>query len=300
MPPDGGSPTLRRWELSNTLRELRLRSGLNGDEVAARIVDTFADSFSPAKLSRIENDQQVPHPRDVSELAFVYDVVGEERDRLIQLAREAKRPSWVQSYGAVEAKYRTYADLESAASRINNYESTFVGGLLQTPAYAEAVIRGLNPGDPDARIAELLELRLKRQERLHAADPPEFHLILQENCLRRTIGDKRIMADQIAHLREAADWPHVTVQVIRFDAGVYQGLTAAALTILEFPIAGASSTVCYLEGILWNLFADDQAQKDRIRAAFEEMRHQVALSPEETRDFLVKIHDRVTSEAEGR
>jgi transcriptional regulator with XRE-family HTH domain len=300
MPPDGGSPTLRRWELSNTLRELRVRSGLNGDEVAARIVDTFADSFSPAKLSRIENDQQVPHPRDVSELAHVYGIVGEERDRLIQLAREAKKPSWVQAYGAVEAKYRTYADLESAASSIQNYESTFVGGLLQTRAYAEAVIRGLNPDSTEARIGELLDLRLKRQERLHAADAPEFHLIIQENSLRRTIGDKQIMADQIAHLREAADWPHVTVQVIRFDAGVYQGLTASAVTILEFPAEAVSATVCYVEGILWNLFADDQAQKDRIRAAFEEMRDRVALSPEETRDFLVTIHDRVSREAEGR
>jgi hypothetical protein len=290
---EDASPTLRRLELSSALRALRAGSRMTLEQVTTAIHEEFADSFSAAKLSRIESAQQVPLPRDVSELAKIYGIEREERDRLIRLARDAKRRGWWQQYHQIGAHYQMYTDFESAAVSMQNYESTFVPGLLQTSDYAGNVISGLNPTYTPDHIAELLAVRIKRQERITGPAPLKLHVILQENALRRMIGGPQIMIDQIDHLRAMSELDHVTIQIIRFNAGVYAGLQVANFVILDFPEPSVIPTVVYLEGIFWNLFAEEPAQKEHITAGFEEMRDQIALSPADTQGLLVEIRDRV-------
>jgi transcriptional regulator with XRE-family HTH domain len=286
---------LRRWELGNALRANRTRLNLTGEDVAKAVHDAFAGSFSPAKLSRIESGQQAPSTRDVSDLAHVYGLGKDEREQLIEMARKAKQPGWWQQYRAIEAKYSTYTDLESAAASMRNYESTFVPGLLQTADYAKAVIDGLNPEYGDAHRKQLLDVRLRRQERLRGEDPLQFHAVIQENALRRTIGTKQVMLDQIRHLQAMAELPNVTLQIIRYNAGLYVALQASSFVLLDFAEAAALPTVAYVEGILWNnLFAEDDAQAQRFADAFAEMADLVALPAADTPDFLVDVHDRVS------
>ena len=66
----------------------------------------------------------------------------------IALAREANTPGWWQHYGDVLPQwFRTYVDLESAASLIRTYEGQLVPGLLQTDDYMRAVVHGGHHGD---------------------------------------------------------------------------------------------------------------------------------------------------------
>ncbi|NUR60748.1 MAG: helix-turn-helix domain-containing protein [Catenulispora sp.] len=297
---EDASPTLRRLELSAALRALRAGSQMTLEQVSSAIHEEFADSFSAAKLSRIESGQQVPLPRDVSELAKIYSIDRAERERLIQMARDAKRRGWWQEFHKVGAHYRMYTDFESAALSMRNYESTFVPGLLQTPEYAQTVISGLNPTYAPDHIAELLAVRLKRQERLTGSDPLKLHVIFQENALRRMIGGPQIVIDQIEHLRAMAELDHITIQIVRFDAGMYAALQVANFVVMDFSEPSVIPTVVYMEGIFWNLFAEEQEQKDHITAAFAEMRDQIALSPADTRNLLVDIRDRVAREIGGR
>lgn len=290
--PDG-SPTLRKLELRTVLREHRRRLGMSGEQVSAAVNEAFADSFSPAKLSRIESGQQIPLPRDVSELASVYDLDRSERERLIQLARDARKRGWWQEYSKMGDVFATYVDLESAAVSMRNYESTFVPGLLQTPEYAHAVVTGLNPTYTPEDVEQLVTVRMKRQERLRGSSPLRLHAVIQENALRRTIGSPQVMADQVEHLQSLADLPNVTIQIVRYNTGLYQALQTASFALFDFADARLLPTVCYIEGIFWNLFVEEDEQKTHIIDAFGELADSVASSSEVTRQVLVNIHDKI-------
>jgi hypothetical protein len=294
------SPALQRLALRTALRAHRNGTGMSGEQVTAAVLDAFADSFSTAKLSRIESGAQVPLPRDVSELAHVYHLPKQERDRLVELAKSARKPSRYQGYSAIEDKYRTFAEFESAATGLRTYESTFIPGLFQTRAYTEAVIRGLNPAYTDDHIRELVEVRMNRQARLSAEDPLRVHAFVQENAIRRTVGDADIVLDQISRLKEVAALDHVTLQIIPYNAGMYQALQASAFVLLD--IADEQVTpICYLEGILWNLFADDRTEKAKITAAWDELLSRPLAHPAaDTPRLLDAIADRVAAHRERK
>ena len=81
--------------------------------------------------------------RDVADLLTLYGMAdGEERDRLLKLARSANNPGWWHRYGDVMPSwFHSYLGLEVAATLIRTYEVQFVPGLLQTPEYARAVVQ---------------------------------------------------------------------------------------------------------------------------------------------------------------
>ena len=91
-------------------------------------------------------------------------------------------------------------------------------GLLQTEDYARAVFR-TRFGVTDEEIDEQVAARLKRQEILARDEPPALWVIVDESVLRRPVGGRYVMREQIGHLIEAARRPHVSVQVISSSGG---------------------------------------------------------------------------------
>jgi transcriptional regulator with XRE-family HTH domain len=84
----GPSPTLRRRELANRLRELRKQSGLTVEEVARHLL------CSIPKISRIETGTRSPTLRDVRDLCVLYKVGEAEQARLMSIAQESKQQGW--------------------------------------------------------------------------------------------------------------------------------------------------------------------------------------------------------------
>ena len=80
--PASGSPTVRRRELGTLLRALRTRKGWTAEQVAGRLM------FSPSKVSRLETGQRGASARDIRDLCDLYEVDGEERQHLVDLASE--------------------------------------------------------------------------------------------------------------------------------------------------------------------------------------------------------------------
>src|SRR5207247_3669151 len=87
------SPTLRRRELANQLRDLRKQSGRTVEDVAQALL------CSPPKISRIETGARSASLRDVRDLCVLYGVDDTLRERLMDVAREAKEPGWWSGYG---------------------------------------------------------------------------------------------------------------------------------------------------------------------------------------------------------
>lgn len=128
-----GNPTVRRRRLGAELRRLRLASGLTGAQVAAELM------VSQPKISLLENGLRAISPRDVRELCGLYKVTDPQAvDSLMRMARESGRQGWWAACG--EVPYSVYIGLESEAAAICSYEPLVIPGLLQTPAYAAAVI----------------------------------------------------------------------------------------------------------------------------------------------------------------
>jgi hypothetical protein len=123
------------------------------------------------------------------------------------------------------------------------FEHTLIPGLLQTEAYARAVLE-THPNTSRDVVEERVAARMARQVILDREEPPPpmLWVLLDENVLTREVGGPKVMHDQLGHLAEAARRPNVTVQVIP-GVGAHPGLLGA------FAIAEVTGlpTIVYLE-----------------------------------------------------
>ncbi len=128
---------------------------------------------------------------------------------------------------------------------------------------------------------------MRRQERISAAENPlRLWTVLDEAALRRVVGNKALMREQLEHLVEQSQLPHVTVQVIPFEMGSHPGLNGQ-YAILEFPDA-ADSSVVYIEGVTSDLYLEKANDVQKYSVMYEHLRAQ-ALNVEQSRQFIADI-----------
>jgi transcriptional regulator with XRE-family HTH domain len=123
---------------------------------------------------------------------------------------------------ALPAEFREYAEYEAEATSLWLFEHSWVPGLLQTEDYARAVLERHVHVTP-AEVAKRLAARMTRQSILDRDDPPMLWVLLDENVLRREIGNAKIMSEQLRHLTAVAARPKVTVQLLP-GKGAHVGL----------------------------------------------------------------------------
>lgn len=274
------NPTVRRRRLGQELRRLRELKGMTAEEVAERLL------VSQSKISRLENGRRSISQRDVRDLCGVYEVDDHRIvDSLMQMAKDSRQQGWWHSFGDIP--YSVYIGLETDAASLRVYDPQVVPGLLQTRPYAESLIAGALPETAPGDIDKRVQVRLKRQERISAPDNPlRLWTVLDEAALRRAVGNRSLMRDQLEHLVEQSQLPHVTVQVIPFDMGAHPGLNGQ-YAILEFPDA-ADSSVVYIEGVTSDLYLEKANDVQKYSVMYEHLRAQ-ALNVEQSRQFIADI-----------
>jgi hypothetical protein len=145
-------------------------------------------------------------------------------------------PWWQQYRAVVPGWFETYLNLEPVANLIRTYETQYIPGLLQTEAYARAMMRPDHEDLPDELLELRVELRMLRQRILDRQDGLKLWAIIDEAVLRRRMGDAATMRRQIRHLIEMSESDNVVaVQVIPFTSS--QGSHAAAggpISLLRF------------------------------------------------------------------
>ncbi|RSM74847.1 transcriptional regulator [Actinoplanes sp. ATCC 53533] len=254
-------PTVRRLQLGARLRSLRTAKGVTRDRAGYEI------RASESKISRMELGRVSFKVRDVVDLLKLYGVDDQgEHERLLTLAREANTPGWWHSYGDVLSTwFQNYLDLEQAAELIRTYEIQFVPGLLQTDAYARAVITLGHGGASAEEIARRADLRMARKQMLQRDESPRLWAVLDEAVLRRTIGGKEVLREQIMSLLAACEQPNVRLQVIPFASGGHAA-AGGAFTILRFPYPDMPDVV-YLEHLTSGLYLEKREEVDHYAAA---------------------------------
>ncbi len=283
-----GNPTVRRRQLGAELRRLRLASGLTSAQVAEQLL------ISQPKISHLENGRRAIKPRDVRDLCGLYGVTDPQVvDSLMRMATEADRQGWWVACG--EVPYAVYIGLETEAASIRSYEPLVIPGLLQTPAYARAVIGETIPLATAEQIATRLEVRLRRQHRAHhPARPFRLWVVLDESALRRVVGGPEIMREQLEFLNHLGGQPHITVQVLPHDVGAHPGVSGQ-FSILDFADAPGAGTV-YLERFTSDLYLEKRSDVRHYSVMHDHLQAQ-ALDPDSTRDFISRAAEELLAAA---
>jgi transcriptional regulator with XRE-family HTH domain len=250
-------PTALRIMLGAQLRRLREQAGVTRSDAG------WAIRASESKISRMELGRVGFKERDVADLLELYQVADpSEREKLLQLARDANNRGWWHRYGDVTPDwFDAYLGLEAAAELIRTYEIQFVPGLLQTPAYTRAVARLTPAGErSEDEVDRIVALRRSRQAVLDRDPPLRLWAVIEESVLWRPIGGVEVLREQLIYLLEAIRRPNVTLQIIPTATSGHSA-TGGAFSVLRFPQADLPDVV-YLEHVTSALYLDKRDDVD--------------------------------------
>ncbi|CAL9482223.1 helix-turn-helix domain-containing protein [Streptomyces sp. enrichment culture] len=281
MPPTN-SPTLRQRRLGAELRKLRERAGLTATSAAGLL------GVNQARVSMIETGRTPISSDRLRSMAHVYDCNDEELiDALASMTGRRTRGWWEEYRDHVPVALVDLAELEHHASGLRVALLIHIPALLQTTDHARSLFRAVVPPMRQYEIEHRLTHRMKRQGILHRVEPLPYTAIIHEAALRMDFGGPTIARDQLQHLLDMSELPHVTVRVISFGTN-------------HFPTTGQSFD--YVEGSVPQLdtaqldshhgaceFLDAEAQLRKYRAVLDRM-ESCALDPVKSRDF---IHQRI-------
>lgn len=240
------------------LRHHRERAGLSRPELAGRI------HKSVSLIQAIELGDRVATPDVVTDLEAVADL---NTDGVLIMLRRRFGDSL--NYQAIPVWFADWVCNERVAVRLRGFEPLVVPGLLQTEAYARALLTGRIGGN-GADIDELVGARMERQAIFtREEDPPEFLAVIDEWVLRRPVGGPTMMAAQVAHLVEAGQRPNVVIQVIPATTGVHDGLAGAGFALAEFE---DGPPLGYQETALQGQVIEDQKHVAALAATWDRLR----------------------------
>jgi hypothetical protein len=264
--------------LGNYLRALRESRGYS-PATAGNHIRAHA-----SKISRMETAHVSLKTRDVEELLQLYGVDAAERAEIGRLVRRAGVPDWWQPYGEVVPDWlQQLIGLERDAHLVRTYETQFVPGLLQTVAYARAVVQSGHRLAPAEGNARRVELRLERQRRMTEPGAPVLWALIDEGVLHRPVGGAAVMREQLQHLLDTLRRPGVRLQIASYAASA-AATPGTAVTYLRFA-QGFLPDVAYLEHMTSAVYLDRLDDVDRYRAALDEL-SALAATPAASRVIL--------------
>lgn len=209
------------------LRAHRTRAKLNQAEVAPKLF------MSTSLETAIENGRRLPKRQTANLCDQLFNTPG-TFVRLWKLVVQRAYP----------LRFGPYAELEADAARINVWESRLIPGLLQTSAYACAVISAGMIREDSAVIDEDVAVRMARQDVFAKNDAPLAWFVIDESVLYRSYGNKDVMREQIRKLIDMAAHPGIVIQVMPFNATDHPG-GDGPLIVFEF---NDSQPIGYAEG----------------------------------------------------
>ncbi|GAA4852285.1 helix-turn-helix domain-containing protein [Saccharopolyspora rosea] len=277
-----GSPKART--LGAELRKAREDAGIGVRELARRL------NRGHAWVTRTEAGTRAVTPEDVTGVVVALGVSGQERDRLVGLARESDGPDWIHTgIPGVHQELVTLIEYERTASAISEVAPLLLPGLLQTPDYARAVMAGLPAGEVETRVA----MRASRRDMLISRDAPEFEAIILETALTTPILSGEPAVDQYRHLLKLAELRNVTIRVVRTTPPRWTPAHEGRFIIFEFPKA---SPIVHLEHIKSSAFLTSPDVVEAYRTTLGTLR-EMAITPAGSAEFIASCIERAEEDA---
>jgi transcriptional regulator with XRE-family HTH domain len=187
--------------MRTVVRQLKLwreAAGLTQAEFGAAI------GYGEELVSSVERGRRIPRPEYLERADEVLGAGGKIA-ALKQDVAEVRYPK----------KVRDVKRLEGEAVQICSYNNSVIDGLLQSEDYARAVFSSRRPPFTEEELEQHVSARLARQEILNGGSAkPVFSFVLCEATLRRPLGGKVVMRQQLERLLDAARLPNVDLQIL--------------------------------------------------------------------------------------
>ncbi|MFD7442319.1 helix-turn-helix domain-containing protein [Streptomyces sp. NPDC059909] len=224
--------------------------------------------YGPSHLSEIERGER----RMPAELAEHVDRVLKTDGfftRRCEDVRKARRRGHARYFERV-------LEAEKHAKTIEEWSPTLIPGLLQTEAYARAVVRATHPLALDEEVEEKASARMLRA-RLFEDDhkTPMYWSILPETLLRQPILLPAEMAEQLDRIAALAKRRRIVPQILPWNCGAHPFMLGTA-KIMTFPDA---PPLVYTEALHSGDTLDDPALVEEYRRSYDLLRA-AALPPE--------------------
>jgi hypothetical protein len=227
MSDDAYGATVAKRRLSRRLGELRGNTGYTANHVCDIL------NWGRGKVGRFEANQwKRPEMSDIRDLIRIYEVEDAEKDEIEELAVRCRVRPWWREYG--EIFDNEFPGYENDATSIQVFMPLIVPGLLQTPAYMEALFR--TGARPPAWRRKAAQARLRRQELLDRTDEtaPRLSIVITEASLLYRWGMHGDRREQIEHLAHMSRRRNVELRIQRFDDGPPTGIYSMT-NIFGFP-----------------------------------------------------------------
>src|ERR1700742_2656189 len=219
MSDDAYGATVAKRRLSLRLAELRGGAGYTANHACDIL------NWGRGKVGRFEANQwKRPEMSDIRDLIRIYAIEGPEREEIEDLAIRARARPWWREYPEIfDGEFPGY---ENDATTIRVFMPLVLPGLLQTPAYTEALMRS-GPRPPAYR-RKAVDSRLRRQEILDRTDgsAPMVSAVVTEASLLYRWGLREDRREQIEHLIAMSRRRNVRLHIQRFEDGPPIGVVA--------------------------------------------------------------------------
>ena len=228
------------------LKAARAGAGVSQEALAELI------RWSPSTIAAIETGRRRPTPQ-FAEAADAALGTGGLLAELQAVAARQESPAWFAPWRGIEAE----------AVALRTAQPALVPGLLQTEAYAHAVLRAQGTHTPE-QVTQLVAGRLARQELLTGPAPKRFTAVVDETALRRVVGDRDVQRAQLERLVELAALPHVRLLVVPVGVGAHPGLAGGFV----LATLADGDEVAYVDGVFGQI-VDRPDAVDTIRTMWD-------------------------------
>jgi transcriptional regulator with XRE-family HTH domain len=257
------TPTVAGRQLARELRHLREDKRWTGEQAAGEV------GWEQSKISRMETAKMRITSGEVMELCEAYGIDGEQRARLVQLARSARHRDWWHEYSDIVKKgFIDFLAFEAEAQTSRGYEAQVIPGILQTSDYARAILAGSLPKFSE-EVDRGVQIRLARQQRVtQSKNPLNIWVVIDEAVLHRVVDSPAVMRTQLQHLLDVGELTTVSIQVLPYSTGNHAAIDGpfVLLTFDGYP------DLLYIEHLMGCVYLEKPSETGRGSRVFEHLR----------------------------
>ncbi|MGH3811564.1 MAG: helix-turn-helix domain-containing protein [Pseudonocardiaceae bacterium] len=237
------APSSHRARLAARLRAVRAARFPSGNQFAKHI------GWQQSRVSKLETGTQLPTDDDIRDWVAAAGADPDTEAELLDMLAGTRvvYATWRDTFrrtGAADNQTKIAA-LEAQSTRIGNYRPGMMLGLLQTAAYARALLS--LPGGPmdaggatEAELDALIVERIRRQEVLYEPGK-QIQLVMGEEALYRVPGDAGTTLGQLDRLISVTGLPSVELAIVPLRAVPIMPLGGFALFDDELVVAESLS-----------------------------------------------------------
>lgn len=275
--------TPKAMALGAKLRGAREATGLSQRTLAKQL------KIDQSVISRNESGERSPTRDEVAVLLDALDVEGEQRDEIIEAARDTSGSLW-QATDLPEQPVQLAAllDIEQITREIVAWSPLIIPGLLQVGSYTRAIMR-LSPV-PDGEVETRVAIRMGRKEILTRQKPAHLTALIGEAALRQQVGGVDVLSEQLHHLLAMSVRPNIDVRIIATDTDWHPGLYGPFSLIT----VDNTTSVVHLENARSAVFLPEADDVEGYRRVVVELLG-IALSAEQSTAFIAREAERIAN-----